>query len=69
VASLPGLLKPREVSIERASHPNRFQSQWLISAYEKITPSSSRPANPSTVPIDDSIGSEKTSIKNVRANE
>jgi hypothetical protein len=40
VAPLPARLKSREVSIERASHPSRFQSQWLISAYEKIIPSS-----------------------------
>jgi len=62
VGPLPGRLKPREVSIERASHPNRFQSQWLISAYEKIAPSSSRPANPSTVPI----GSENIKHNNMR---
>jgi len=40
VAPFPSRLKPREVAIERASHPNRFQAQWLISAYEKIVPSS-----------------------------
>jgi len=40
VAPFPGRLKPREVVIERASHPNRSQSRWLISAYERIVPSS-----------------------------
>ncbi len=40
MASLPSHLKRREVSIERGSHPSRFQSQWLIAAYEKIIPSS-----------------------------
>jgi hypothetical protein len=53
VAPLPGRLKSREVSIERASHPNRFQSQWLISAYEKIVPSSHQ-RSPSLVPPADS---------------
>ena len=40
MAPLPARLRSREVAIERASHPSRFQSQWLISAYEKIIPSS-----------------------------
>ena len=42
MVSLPTCLKTREVSIERTSHPNRFQSEWLISAYETLVPWSSR---------------------------
>ncbi len=42
MAPFPSRLKPRKVAIERTSHPNRFQAQWLISAYEKIVPSSSQ---------------------------
>ena len=38
MAPLPSRLKAPEVAIERASLPNRFQAQWLISAYEKIVP-------------------------------
>ena len=39
MAPFPSRLEPRQVAIERTSHPNRFQAQWLISAYEKIVPS------------------------------
>ena len=42
VAPIPNRLRPREASIERASHPNRFQSRWLILAYEKIVPTSTQ---------------------------
>jgi hypothetical protein len=52
VASLPTRLKPREVSIERTSHPNRFPSQWPISASEKIVPSSHQ-RSPSIAPLAD----------------
>ena len=53
MASLPSRLKPRGVSIERTSHPNRFQSQWLISAYEKIVPWLHQ-RSPSIAPLADS---------------
>ena len=54
MAQTPTRLKSREVSIERISHPNRFQSQWLISAYEKIVPSSPQ-RSPSLAATADSI--------------
>jgi hypothetical protein len=66
VALLPGRLKPREVSIERASHPNRFQSKWLISAYEKIVPSSPQQGDPPTVPTGHSIGDDNTDSNTMR---
>jgi hypothetical protein len=65
VASLPSRLKPREVSIERASHPSRFQSQWLISAYEKIIPSSS-PRSPSHVSTARSADEASGSLNNMK---
>ena len=65
MASLPTRLKPREVSIERTSHLNRFQSQWLISAYEKIIPSSHQ-RSPSLVPMADSIDEPNPSINNMK---
>ena len=54
MAPIPSRLKPREVAIERTSHPNRFQTQWLISAYEKIVPSAPQ-RGPSLAPPPQSI--------------
>ena len=65
MASLPSRLKPREVSIERASHPSRFQSRWLISAYEKIIPSSP-PRSPSHVSTARSADEASRSINNMK---
>jgi hypothetical protein len=65
VASLPSRLKPREVFIERASHPSRFQSQWLISAYEKIIPSSP-PRSLSHVSTARSADEASGSLKNMK---
>ena len=62
MASLPTRLKLPEVSIERTSHPNRFQSQWLISAYEKIVPSSHQ-RSPSIAPLADSTDEVNGSVK------
>ncbi len=64
MAPLSGRLKSREVSIERASHPSRFQSQWLISAYEKIVPSSHQRSS-SLVPPADSTDEVNGSV-NIR---
>jgi hypothetical protein len=65
VAQNPTRLKSREVSIERTSHPNRFPSQWLISAYEKIIPSSPR-RGPSLAPTADPIDEVNPSVNNMK---
>jgi hypothetical protein len=65
VATLPARLKSREVSIERGSYPGRFQSQWLISAYEKIIPSSP-PRSPSHVSTARSADEASGSINNMK---
>lgn len=65
MAPLPARHKSREVSIERGSHPNRFQSQWLISAYEKIIPSSPQ-RSPSHVSTARSAGEANGSLNNMK---
>ena len=67
MAPLPARLESREVSIERASHPSRFQSQWLISAYEKIIPSSP-PRSPSHVATARSADEASKSLNNMKEN-
>jgi hypothetical protein len=65
VAPLPNRLKPREVAIERASHPNRFQAQWLIFAYEKIVPSSPQ-RGPSLAPPPGSLAEAMENVNDMK---
>jgi hypothetical protein len=65
VALLPSRFQLREVSIERASQLNRFQSQWLISAYERIVPSLHR-RSPSHVLPAYSISEATVTINNMK---
>ena len=65
MAPLSSRLQPRDVSIERGSQPNRFQSQWLISAYEKIIPSAPQRSS-SPVPPAGSVGEVTGRVNDMR---
>jgi hypothetical protein len=65
VATLINRLQPREISIERDSHRNRFQSQWLISAYERIIPSLPQRSPSLTFP-DHLIGETTGKVNNMK---